>query len=320
MVEGSNLKSWNEVWYMSNQYKFHLCPRRKLFKRIKYKFKMIGKEETEKKFIFSYGIGDVTIDTEEGELVVPNVQYTPNVSLNILSYDLLEEQGYMVNTDDNKCKIKYMFDEARTGKKEGMNTESLDQIWGPKHVIAEHNRYLDDYFESLDPKDECSLVKGLEDLSCDRNDEHDYIDDDFISWNGTLYALKVNSYNRFLSFMNLLKKDSIVYKNWDVFSRKFVDMLKWFYLVYLNYDSLDEIPPNIGVIKLDLLALHKTVDSLGGYVAVTLSGKWSIVAQMQGLTTEQGEATKDCFKKFIDMVLVYHDTAQVHGESTEGKG
>ena len=43
MVEGSNLKSWNEVWYISNQYKFHLCPRRKLFKRIKYKFKMIGR-------------------------------------------------------------------------------------------------------------------------------------------------------------------------------------------------------------------------------------------------------------------------------------
>lgn len=187
----------------------------------------------------------------------------------------------------------------------------MDQIWGPKHVIAEHNIYLDDYFESLDPKEECSLVKGLEDLSCDRNDEHDYIDDDFISWNGTVYALKVNSYNRFLSFMNLRKKDSIVYKNWDVFSRKFVVMLKWFYLVYLNYDSLDEIPPRIRVIKLDLLALHKTVDSLGGYVAVTLSGKWSTVAQLQALTTKEGDAIKECFKKFIDLVLVYHDIALV---------
>ena len=180
--------------------------------------------------------------------MVPNVQYTPEVSLNILSYDLLEEQRYMVKLDNNKCKIKYMFDEARTGKKEGLDTDNLDQIWGPKHAIADHNRYLDEYFESLDPKEECSLVKGLEELSCDRKDAHDYIDDDFISWNGTLYALKVNSFNRFLSFMNLLKKDSIVYNNWDVFSRKYVDMLKWFYLVYLNYDSLDEIPPSIGVI------------------------------------------------------------------------
>ena len=111
--------------------------------------------------------------------------------------------------------------------------------------------------------------------------------------------------------MNLLKKDSIVYKNWEVLNKKFVDMLKWFYLVYLNYNSLDEIPPKIGVIKIDLLALHKQVDSLGGYVAVTLSGKWGLVAQMHGLTTEDGEATKDYFTKFIDMVLVYQDTAQV---------
>ena len=296
MLEGSNQKTWNEVWYISNQYKFHLCPRRKLFKKIKYSFKMIGKEETEKKFIFSYGLGNVAIDIDEGEIVVPNVQYTPEVSLNILSYELLEEQGYLVKLDNNKCKIKYMFDEAMTGMKEAQETDNLDQGWGPKHVIADHNKYLDDYFESLDPKEECSLIKGLEELSCDRKDTHDYIDDDFISWNGTLYALKVNSFNRFLSFMNLLKKDSIVYNNWDVFSRKFLDMLKWFYLVYLNYDHMDETPPSIGVFKIDLLALHKLVDSLGGYVSVTLGGKWSTVAQMQGLTTEEGEAMKDCFK------------------------
>ena len=153
-----------------------------------------------------------------------------------------------MNTEDNKCSIKYLFDEDWTEEEEeeGTKPEDLDQIWGPKHVIADHNRYLEGYFESLDPKEECSLIKGLDDLNVDRNDEHDYIDDDYISWNGTLYALKVNSFNRFLSFMNLLKKDSIVFKNWEVLSKKFVDMLKWFYLVYLNYNSLDEIPPKIG--------------------------------------------------------------------------
>ncbi|GJS91515.1 hypothetical protein Tco_0774151 [Tanacetum coccineum] len=52
---------------------------------------------------------------------------------------------------------------------------------------------------------------------------------------------------RFLSFMDLLKKDSLVYKNWEIFSRKFVEMVKWLYLVYLNYERLDEIPPRVGV-------------------------------------------------------------------------
>jgi hypothetical protein len=59
MLEGSNDKTWNEVWYVSSNYKFHVCPRRVLFKQMQYKFKMIDKEENEKKFIFSYGIGDL---------------------------------------------------------------------------------------------------------------------------------------------------------------------------------------------------------------------------------------------------------------------
>ena len=96
--------------------------------------------------------------------------------------------------------------------------------------MAEHNQYLDDHFESIDPKDECSLINGLEDLSWNMEDTQDYVDDEYLSWNGSLYALKVNSFTRFLSFMNLLKKDSLVYKNWEVFSKKFVEMVKWFYL------------------------------------------------------------------------------------------
>ena len=65
MVEGSNDKTWNEVWYVGNNYKCHMGPRRKLFKKVQYKFKMIGKEENEKKFIFSYGIGDATVNTKK---------------------------------------------------------------------------------------------------------------------------------------------------------------------------------------------------------------------------------------------------------------
>ena len=32
---------------------------------------------------------------------------------------------------------------------------------------------------------------------------------------------------------------------------------------------------------------------------------------MQGLTTEDGDTIKGCFQKFIDLVIVYHDTAQI---------
>ncbi|GJR90995.1 hypothetical protein Tco_0215006, partial [Tanacetum coccineum] len=49
-----------------------MCPTRSLFRKLKYKFEMIGKEETEKKFIFSYGIGDIIMEAKEGNFVIPN--------------------------------------------------------------------------------------------------------------------------------------------------------------------------------------------------------------------------------------------------------
>ncbi|GKE75594.1 ARID DNA-binding domain-containing protein [Tanacetum coccineum] len=73
----------------------------------------------------------------------------------------------------------------------------------------------------------------------------------------------------------------MVYKNWDIFSKKYVDMLKWFYLVYLNYDMLKKIPPVVGVMEINLLSLHKIVDNLGGYMCVTLGDKWKTVAGLQ---------------------------------------
>lgn len=307
MVEGSNEYTWDQVWYVSCSFKFHMCPRRELFEDLHYKFKMVGKEEIEKKFIFSYGIGDARVNTKDGDMVIGKVQYTPEVTLNVLSYDLLEEQGYTLQINNNICTIKYMYDEKIDGtEKKGDNQVVLEE----NDMIAQHNRYLENYFVSLDPDTECSLVKGLEDLQWDRNDTQDYVDEEYISWNGSLYALKVNSFNRFISFMNLIKKDGLVFKNWTVFSKKYIEMVKWFYLVYLKYDMIDTIPPRIGAITIDLLSLHKMVASVGGYVTATLGNKWGMIAMMQGLTQEDGEAIKDCFRKFIDLMIVYHETAR----------
>ena len=41
---------------------------------------------------------------------------------------------------------------------------------GPKEVVKEHNQYLQEYFESVDQKDECFLIKVLEDLDWKKED------------------------------------------------------------------------------------------------------------------------------------------------------
>ncbi|GJV53073.1 ARID DNA-binding domain-containing protein [Tanacetum coccineum] len=306
MIEGSDRTCWDNIWYVSSAYKHHMCPTRLQFKRLKYKFEMIEKEEIEKKFIFSYGIGDIIMETKKGQCVISDVHYTPEITLNVLSYDLLEEQGYIVDIGDNKCNIRYMFGKGTWKAQEEIHTKVAEL----NEVITQHNKYLQKYFESLEQKDEESCVKGLEDLKWDRDDVHDYIDDEYISWNGSLYALKVNSFSRFLSFLKLIKKDGIVYEHWEIISRKYVEMLKWFYLVYLNYDTLEIIPPLIGMKEIDLLCLHKAVDKLGGYQCVTLDDGWKIIANMLGLAKDDGEALRECYKKFIDMVDVYYETAQ----------
>ncbi|GKB79650.1 ARID DNA-binding domain-containing protein [Tanacetum coccineum] len=112
-------QSWdrNQFSYCKvSAYKQHMCPTKTLFKNLKHKFKMVGKEETERKFIFSYGAGEVTVDTRDRNLVIPCVLYTPETTLNVLSIDQLEDQGYIVKYNNNKCSLHYMFDEARTRK------------------------------------------------------------------------------------------------------------------------------------------------------------------------------------------------------------
>ncbi|GKA66763.1 DNA helicase [Tanacetum coccineum] len=74
---------------------------------------------------------------------------------------------------------------------------------------------------------------------------------------------------------------------------------------------LEEIPPVIGVMEINLLSLHKIVDSLRGYLCVTLGDKWKTIANLQGLTKDDGEAVKGCYKKFIDMVQVYNETTKM---------
>ncbi|GKC61242.1 ARID DNA-binding domain-containing protein, partial [Tanacetum coccineum] len=266
MLEGTDNENWDNTWYVSSAYKMHMCPTRTLFRKLKYKFEMIGKEETEKKFIFSYGIGDVVMETREGNYVIYNVHYTPEVTLNVLSCDLLEEQGYVVEIRNDKCNIHYMF--GRKGK-EKAHEESYTDDDGLEYVITEHNKFLEKYFKSIEPKDEESFVKGLEDLKWDKDDVQDYVDEEYISWNGSLYALKMNSLSR-----------------------------------------LDEIPPRVGMMEINLLSLHKIIDNLGGYLCVTLGDKWKTVAGLQGLTEDDGEAMRDCYRRFIDMVQVYYETAE----------
>ena len=307
MVEGSDQGNWKDIWFVSSAYKRHMSPTKGLFRRMIERFKMERTEEREKKFIFSYGVGEALVETKKGSLVIPNVLYTPEITLNVLSIDQLEEQGFIVTYGNGTCSLKYMFDNGKRPlevQDEGMMAKDEGSI------VESHSRFLDEYFQSIDPKEECSLIKGMEDLKMDKGDVQDYIDNEYLSLNGTLYAMKVNTFPRFLSFLDLIEIDKLVYGNWEVLGKKFMEMLEWFYLGYLRQDVLGDLPPVIGVIKVDLLGLYKFVDTLGGYMDVTFNKKWNQVAMLLGLAHENHETVREVYKEYIGMIKVYYEEAK----------
>lgn len=178
MIEGTDYANWDNIWYVSSAYKKHMCPTKSLFKRLKSSFNIEGTQH-EKKFIFSHGVGEAKVETKDRKLVIPCMLYTPKTTLNVLSIDQLRDQGYVVKYGHNKCSITYMFEDnsGDTRTKEAQNHEEVTNKEEEDHVheetesvVAKHNKYLESYFDSIDPKDECSLIKGLEELNWDKNE------------------------------------------------------------------------------------------------------------------------------------------------------
>ncbi|GJY08768.1 ARID DNA-binding domain-containing protein [Tanacetum coccineum] len=157
--------------------------------------------------------------------------------------------GYMVTHNHNRCAMRNMFDKEKGAV--DMEEETELDYGKSSSMVERHNKFLEDYFESIDPKidqkEERSLIKGMEDLKIEKKDYYDYVDDQYLSMNGTLYAMKVNTFPRFISFLDLIKINKLVYENWEVLEKKFMEMLEWFYLGFLGQDVLlGKLPPVIG--------------------------------------------------------------------------
>nr|GEU92787.1 ARID DNA-binding domain-containing protein [Tanacetum cinerariifolium] len=133
---------------------------------------------------------DICFDKNGGQvLLVPGVHYTPEVTLNILSIDILEKQGSEIKYEGNRCTLVYMFSNKENHKFDEDRMRTLQ------------NKYLEDYFESMTKKDE-----GMR--------------EDLIRIKGNLYSTKVQTFNEYVVFLNLIKQDNIVDQEWDFFRNR----------------------------------------------------------------------------------------------------
>nr|GEW04987.1 ARID DNA-binding domain-containing protein [Tanacetum cinerariifolium] len=123
---------------------------------------------------------------QKGHVYKAWVHYAPEITLNILSMNLLKQQGFEIKFEDDRCTLKYMFKDQ--------HGQNLDVNMMRKR----HNDYLDDYFGSLDSK------------KTERKEEVPRFVED-------TNPLEVQSFNEFVAFLNLIKDDDVISRGWDTF-------------------------------------------------------------------------------------------------------
>ncbi|GKC55063.1 ARID DNA-binding domain-containing protein [Tanacetum coccineum] len=215
------------------------------------------------------------------------VYYAPEVTLNILSMDLLEKQGFEIIYEHNRCSLVYMFNNS---KKERLDEDRLR---------TRQNQYLEEYFESLANKDVS-------------------MEEDLIRIKGNLYSTKVQTFNEYVAFLNLIKQDDIVNQEWDIFRNRFNKVVKWFYNYYLDRSLPGPIPPTINGVQIHLFDLYKLVEGLGGYLSVHFCQEFDTIGEILGLSKGNGEEIKRCYMNYLDVFTSYFKTARAPQQEYNG--
>nr|GEY22818.1 ARID DNA-binding domain-containing protein [Tanacetum cinerariifolium] len=200
-------------------------------------------------------------------------------SITCMIRDLLEKQGFEVKYDGNRCTLSYMF----------KNKEI--QIFVEDKMRTMQNKYLEDYFESITKKDE-----GLE--------------QDLVRIKGNLYSTKVETFNDFVAFLNLIKHDDVVNQEWDFFRNRFNKIVKWFYNYYLDRSLPGPIPPIINGVQIHLFDLYKLIEGLGGYLSVYFCQEFDTIGEIMGLSKGNGEEIKKCYINYLDVLKSHFKTTR----------
>ncbi|GJR22838.1 ARID DNA-binding domain-containing protein [Tanacetum coccineum] len=239
ILKGTDYGTWDDFWYVSNTTNKHLTSNLNFFSNLKEEF-VVEKLESQRKLLFTYGMGEIVIKDGSNGYLIPGVHYAPEITLNILSINLLKQQGFDIIFEGDRCTLEYIF---KKQKGQNMDVDKMRQ---------RHNDYLDDYFESMDKERterEGEMPRLVEDTD----------------------SSEVHTFHEFVAFLNLIKKDDIISKDWDIYRKRFDKVLTWFYTNYLKRPLPGSLPPVILGVPIHLFDLHKLMDCMGGYLVCTLA-------------------------------------------------
>nr|GEY35437.1 ARID DNA-binding domain-containing protein [Tanacetum cinerariifolium] len=206
------------------------------------------------------------------------VHYAPEITLNILSMNLLKQQGFEIKFEEDRCTLEYVFKDQ--------HGQNLDV----NIMRKRHNEYLDDYFESLDSE----RTERKEEVPRFVKDTN---------------PLEVQSFNEFVAFLNLIKDDDVISRGWDTFRGRFDKVLKWLFNHYLETQIPGPIPPIVQGVPIHLFDLYKLIDCMGGYLSVHFGHEFGAIAEILGLKRSDGEEIRMCYLTYFDVFISYYKTA-----------
>nr|GEX09312.1 ARID DNA-binding domain-containing protein [Tanacetum cinerariifolium] len=311
-------------------------------------------EPTLKEKIDNGSLGEVLIEQGSNNLIIPGVYYAPEVTLNILSLELLEKQGFSVGYDGNrrnlfpmfKDKKIHHFDEDKMRKmqnqylqnyiesiasKEGMEQE-IDRIKG--NLYSTKKQGFSVGYDGI----RCNLFPMFKDRKIHHFDEdkirkmqNQYLQDYFesiaskegmeqeiVRIKGNLYSTKVQTLNDSVTFLNLIKHDEIVSQEWDYFRNRFNKLVKWFFNHYLERFLHDTIPPTVNGVKIYLFDLYKIIENLGGYLSVHFSQEFDKVGEIIGQPKGNMEKIKRSYMNFLEILTSHFKTARAPSKAHTG--
>nr|GEW80950.1 ARID DNA-binding domain-containing protein [Tanacetum cinerariifolium] len=278
VLKGTDQGTWDDFWYISNTTDKHLSSNLNSFSNFKEEF-LVEKLAGQRKFLFTYGMVEVWIKNDSHTYLIPGVHYAPEITLNILSMNLLQQQGFEIIFEGDKCILEYMFKDKQG---QNLNVDKMRQM---------HNNYLEDYFDSLDGE------------RANKEGEMARAED-------KINSSEMNTFYEFVEFLNLIKNDEIVSKGWDTYRERFDKVLKWFYNHYLKRQLPGPIPPIIHGVQIYLFDLYKLVDCMGGYLSVNFGQEFDVNAEILGLTKGDGEEIKRCYISYLDAFTSYYKTTR----------
>ncbi|KAI3708032.1 hypothetical protein L2E82_37034 [Cichorium intybus] len=105
MILSTQDAQFNDMWYIDSGCSNHMCGNKDLFTQIDDSLKREVRTGDDKK-LDVYGIGEIIINTKQGNKRIQSVYYVPELKHNLLSVGQLLQKNYELHFKENSCMIK----------------------------------------------------------------------------------------------------------------------------------------------------------------------------------------------------------------------